>query len=190
MLTEPLPTTLDVRKAAVREVSVGGAVDPSRLSRLQSLVVSDSGRDGQVEASFSFCRDEEGRFIAAVEVVAELPVLCQRCLETMTVSIQTEHRLAVVGDDDAAKQLPASLEPWVVEGESGDLWALVEDELILALPVVAYHDTDECKKLMDAYRRPTVADESGEGHDSPFKVLERLPYWLSWLSSGMKSARF
>ena len=168
MLTEPLPTTLDVRKAAAREVSVGGVVALPRLSRLKDMLASDEGR---IEAVFRFCRDEENRFIAAVEVEAELAILCQRCLETMSVSIQAEHRLAVVGDDDAAKQLPSALEPWVVEGEQGDLWALVEDELILALPVVAFHDTDECKQLMDAYRRPLDADESS---DSPFKVLERL----------------
>jgi uncharacterized protein len=175
MLTEPLPTILDVRKAAAREVSVSGAVALSGLSRLQDMLSVNDGHDGhhdgRIEAFFRFYRDEENRFIVAVKVAAELAVLCQRCLETMPVSVRSENRLAIVGDDDTARQLPTALDPWVVEGEFGDLWALVEDELILALPVVAYHDTEACKQLLDAYRRPPVADENG---DNPFKVLERL----------------
>ena len=168
MLTEPLPTTLDVRKAAARDASSSGAVDLSRLQRLRDLVASG---EGHIDAVIRFSRDEERRSIATVSVEATLMVHCQRCLESMPVSIRSENQLAVVGDDEAAKQLPAALDPWVLEGEQGDLWALVEDELILALPVVAYHDTPECLQLMDEYRRQPETEQSD---DNPFKVLEQL----------------
>ena len=90
----------------------------------------------------------------------------------MPLSLEIENRLAVVGDDDMAKQLPAGLDPWVVEGEQADLWSLVEDELILEIPIVSYHDTDTCKQLLDAYRQPPETVET-DG-DNPFKVLEQL----------------
>ena len=60
----------------------------------------------------------------------------------------------------------------MVEGEQGDLWTLVEDEMILAIPIVSYHDTDACKQLLDAYRQPPATAEK-EG-DNPFKALEQL----------------
>jgi uncharacterized protein len=141
----------------------------SEMSRLAGVLASD---EGAVEAHCEFCRDEENRAIVSVKVKAELQVSCQRCLESMPLLVESENRLAIVGDDAMAKQLPANLDPWVVEGEQGDLWALVEDELILAVPAVSYHDTDACKQLLDAYRQPPETTET-DG-DNPFKVLEQL----------------
>ena len=169
MLTEPLPTTLDVRKAAAREVSVSGVLALPQLTRLQGVLASDQGL---AEAVCAFAKDEENRFIVSLRVDAEVEVRCQRCLENMTIVVQLENRLAIVGDDELAEQLPSHLEPWVVEGEQGNLWTLVEDELILGVPIVSYHDSQECKQLLDVYRQPPEAAE-GAG-DNPFKVLEQL----------------
>ena len=169
MLTEPLPTTLDVRKAAAREVAVSGVVELTSLPRLCSALASENGH---IEARCEFGRDEENRFLVAVEVNAELEVRCQRCLEAMPITLRSDSRLAIVGDDEAAKQLPAELDPWVVEGESGDLWALVEDELILEIPIFAAHDVGDCKQLMDEYRQEP--EDPADDADNPFKVLEQL----------------
>ena len=169
MLTEPLPTTLDVRKAAAREATVSGVLALPELARLQGVLASENGR---VEAVFAFGRDEENRYVVTVSVDAEVEVHCQRCLDSMQVAVQSENRLAIVGDDDMAKQLPSQLEPWVVEEEQANLWALVEDELILSIPIVSYHDSEQCKQLLDDYRRPP--EEPEEVADSPFKVLEQL----------------
>lgn len=169
MLTEPLPTTLDVRKAAARGVTVRGEVALAELSRLRGMLASDEGR---IEAQCRFERDEENRFLVIVSVKGRLHVSCQRCLEAMPMDIECESRLAIVGDDEAASQLPATLEPWVVEGEQGQLWALIEDDLILALPAVAYHETEACKQLLDAYQQPAETLKTED--ESPFKVLEQL----------------
>ena len=169
MSPEPLPTTLDVRKAAARELTVSGCLELSGMSRLCGILASG---EGSVEASCAFSRDEENRAIVALRVEAKLEVTCQRCLESLPLAIESENRLAIVSDDDMAKQLPADLDPWVVEGEQGNLWALVEDELILEVPAVAYHDTESCKQLLDAYRQPPATQE--RDGDNPFKVLEQL----------------
>ena len=169
MSTEPLPTTLDVRKAAAREVTVEGTVSLPKLERLKGALASE---EGTIQAVCAFGRDEENRSIVTVTVEAELEVACQRCLEKMPLSVTASNRLAIVGSDDLAKQLPGHLDPWVVEGEQGDLWSLVEDEVILEIPVVSYHDSEACKQLLDAYRQPPVAPEP-DG-DNPFKVLEQL----------------
>ena len=97
MLTEPLPTTLDVRKAAAREATVSGVLALPELARLQGVLASENGR---VEAVFAFGRDEENRYVVTVSVDAEVEVHCQRCLDSMQVAVQSENRLAIVGDDD------------------------------------------------------------------------------------------
>ena len=169
MLTEPLPTTLDVRKAAARGVTVSGVLALSELTRLQGVLASDSGH---VEATIAFGRNEEKRFVATVSVVAKVEVKCQRCLDSMPIVVETENRLAIVGDDDQASSVPSHMEPWIVENEQGNLWMLVEDELILSVPIVSYHDSDECKQILKAYQQPLP--EPVEVEDNPFKVLEQL----------------
>jgi len=169
MLTQPLPTTLDIRKAAAREVVVKGAVTLAGLERLRGALASD---EGFVDAVCSFARDEQSRNLVTVKIEAELSVPCQRCLDSMPIRIQSENRLAIVWSDEQAKQLPSDLEAWVVEVEQGDLWALVEDELMLGLPIVSYHESLECKQILDAYR--PLPQDAEEAADNPFKVLELL----------------
>ncbi|MEM0952682.1 MAG: YceD family protein [Pseudomonadota bacterium] len=169
MSAEPLPAFLDVRKAATRNITVKGVVELAGLPRLaQSLVAAD----GVAEVICSFSRDAENRNIVNLEVTASVMVTCQRCLEPMRLPLQIASRLALVGDIEAAKQLPATLEPWMDAEEQASLWGLVEEELILAVPVVAYHEDTNCNRLLGEYRRPPgVSEERG---DNPFKVLEQL----------------
>jgi uncharacterized protein len=169
MLTEPLPTTLDVRKAAAREVSVSGVLELSKMVRLQGALASS---EGHVEADIAFSKDEENRSIATVTVRADVEVCCQRCLESIPHRVESENRLAIVGDDERASQLPTRLEPWMVESEQGDLWGLVEDELILAIPIINLHESEDCNELLKEYRDPPPVEE--EVADNPFKVLEQL----------------
>lgn len=169
MLTEPLPSTLDVRKAAAREVTVGGVLVLAKLTRLRPILASD---DGRVAATLAFSRDSENRSLVAVSIEAELEVVCQRCLEGTRIVVNAENQLAVVADDEKAKQLPSHLEPWVVEEEQGELWLLVEDELMLSLPIVSYHESQECNEILKEYRRPPVT--TVEVAKNPFSVLEQL----------------
>ena len=166
MLTEPLPATLDVRKAAARKATVKGTLELRRMPRLLASLASDSG---SVEAECAFARDEEGRCVVSVSVDAQVEVQCQRCLETMAVEVHAAHQVGVVGSDDQVRQLPSHLEPWLVEREPADLWALVEDELILGLPMVSYHDSDQCRKLLDRYRSPPE-----RATRRPFEALKQL----------------
>ncbi len=169
MLSEPLPTTLDVRKAAARQAVVEGYIELEKLPRLGEMLAS---REGRIEVYCEFHRDEEYRSILAIRTSAKLQVQCQRCLEPMAVTIATDNELAVVPDDDRAKQLPGRLDPLVLEGEECELWAVAEDELILGLPIVNYHDSADCKQILDNYSDPVVADEPSR--ENPFKVLEQL----------------
>ena len=69
--------------------------------------------------------------------------------------------------DAEAGALPERLDPCVLQGEDLDLFELVEEELLLALPIVAMHEDTSCQpRLVDA------ADAGGT--QSPFRVLERL----------------
>ena len=103
MLDEPLPTSLDVRKAAARGVALKGVLAPADLGRIREILASDSGR---IEAQLAFSRDEENRTIVELSLAATLEVTCQRCLEAMPLELNTSNTLAIVGSDERARELP------------------------------------------------------------------------------------
>ncbi|MBA6412175.1 DUF177 domain-containing protein [Parahaliea sp. F7430] len=171
MLTEPLPTTLDIRKAAARGVSISGVLKPLELQRFRALLAAD---DGVIEAFLAFSKDDEGRFLIEVTTDAQVIVTCQRCLDPMPTRLQTSHVLAVVWSDEQARNLPRHLEPLILEEEAGELWELVEDELVLGLPPYNYHERKDCNEvLVDlAAAEPEMAPE--EERPNPFDVLAQL----------------
>ena len=76
----------------------------------------------------------------------------------------------LVWTEEQAKALPADLDPLLVTGERMTLAEVLEEELLLALPLIALHD--QCPN--------SPLDESGEADeeqikpDNPFAVLAHL----------------
>ncbi len=95
-----------------------------------------------------------------------LPV-CQRCLGTLTVALEAPIAVGVVQDIAAEQRLPRRLDPWIVTDEEGDLFDLAEEELLLALPIVALHEDESC------HASPVVAGDAGNNRN-PFRVLAEL----------------
>lgn len=170
MLTEPLPSTLDVRKAAVRGARVSGVLKPLDLQRFRSLLASDEGR---IEVVMDFSKDEEGRYLVHVVVDADVRVTCQRCLGEMPKQVSSDSTLAVVLSDAQAASLPRHLEPLLMEDPNCALWPLVEEELILALPPFSYHDPEDCNETLAAFNTPPPV-EPEEERPNPFDVLAQL----------------
>ena len=173
MLFRSLPSTLDVRKAAGRGVSVRGTLKPLDLQRFRSLLADD---DGAIQAELSFTRDEENRYIIHLALTAQVVVTCQRCLERLPITLACENTLGVVWTDEQAAHLPRHLEPLIVEEEACRLWEVVEDELILALPPFSYHDTEECQQILSRFNADQAPPVETVAVDkpNPFNVLAQL----------------
>lgn len=71
---------------------------------------------------------------------AEVPLECQRCLQPMTEHLAVQRRFRFVRNEDDAARLDEECEDDVLALPARlDLQALLEDELILALPIVPRH---------------------------------------------------
>lgn len=171
MLTEPLPNTLDVRKAAARGVSVSGEIKPGDLRRFRELLLSE---EGSIQAVLTLSKDVENRSLVHVVATADIQVTCQRCLLSMPVHLATDNTLAVVLSDDQASHLPRHLDALLVTDEACNLWELVEDELILSLPPFNYHDTEECRKILADFSPPPPEEDKESENPNPFNVLAQL----------------
>ncbi len=100
---------------------------------------------------------------------AALPLVCQRCLEPVVQSLAFDREFLFVADEARAAELDAGIEQDVlVFSRELDLHALLEDELLLDLPLVPRHE--RCPGALDL----PVADRTAAERENPFAALSRL----------------
>jgi uncharacterized protein len=100
--------------------------------------------DGEAKGQARFSR-QLGQAVADLDVDAQPEVVCQRCMQPMRWPARVKSRIALVRDYDAADRVPEGLEIFLVEGDSVSVRDLVDEEILLALPVVARHaEGSEC----------------------------------------------
>ncbi len=99
-----------------------------------------------------------------------IQLVCQRCLQPVDARLQSQRSFQFAPDEATAAEIDAESEDDVlVLTRALNLKELVEDELILALPLVPRHD--ECPNPLVA---PAVIDEPTDERPNPFAALAAL----------------
>lgn len=179
-MSKALPEHIHPFRLARQGKSLAGSVAIRRMPRLAQMLHSG---DGRADFELRFGDDETGRACVLGRVDATLMALCQRCLEPMDIHIEREVHLTLVSSSAETQTVDSAYDPLLVGSEPVLLSALLEDELILAMPDFARHGENECTMPPGA----DAADDSsgrqadapgataGEsGRDNPFLVLESL----------------
>ena len=168
MSNTALPREAELRTWASRGIEVEGDVLVTRMPRLQAVVAS---REGRAYATLRCWKDQQHRYIVDIEVQMTAALICQRCLSHCELELVTQSSLIVVWSEDSIKEMPAGHDP-LVAGEVSDLHALVEEELLLALPAVPMHDAGDCEGVARAFGDSTI--DVVEEKESPFAALSAL----------------
>lgn len=163
-----LPRQGDPRKFAQQGISLEGIIPIAALPRLAESL---EGTEGQVFVRLNFGISEEGKKVVSGKARADLMLICQRCLSPVSKPVECDISLAIVWTEEDARALPKHLDPWIVEDTSADFFEMVEEELLLNLPPVAYHE-EQCvdPKLFHSGEPVVVKQEK----KNPFQVLEQL----------------
>lgn len=157
---------------AVTGRRVSGVLQPAQMERLLSLLSSDNG---EVRVEMEFGIDEQGTRFATGHIDAEVEVVCQRCLEPVGLEVSTDFKLGIVTTDAAAENLSSDYEPLLVENTPMALSDIIEDELILSIPVVAMHAEGDCSaEVQEVMTGSEEIKETVEEKKSPFAVLKDL----------------
>lgn len=167
MFSGQLPTYLDPRKYADQERVIEGEARVGDLPRLREY--RDS-LNQPVRVRLAFGRDDDGRRRVRGRVETTLTLVCQRCLEPVDQAIVADVDLVLVWTEEQAKALPADLDPLLVTDERVTLAELLEEELLLAMPLVALHD--ECPR--SPLDQSGSAEQENTKPDNPFAVLARI----------------
>lgn len=136
-MSRDFPDIVDPWKAADGRRAFAGTVPLARLERLATLLAPEaSGGSGEAAFEATFGYDEQGLVTIRVAVIADLPLVCQRSLETYLEHVDRVSTVAVITDVGEQETLPESYEPVLVEDHRLALASLVEEELLLAVPQV------------------------------------------------------
>lgn len=129
-----LPVQVDPLDLADKRREIEGDLPVSTLRRLGGWLHSD---EGMIAVRLRFGRDEGGRRVMQGRLDGELQLVCQRCLAPFALPIGRPLDLVLVETEAEAGLVPEELEPLVVGEKRGvHTVDLLEDELILALPLV------------------------------------------------------
>jgi uncharacterized protein len=108
-----------------------------------------------------------------LEVDARLPLVCQRCLRPVDVDLAVERSFRFVPDEaTAAAEDDQSEEDLLALSRSFDLLELVEDELLMELPVAPRHEV--CPEPVKMSASDPDFEAANAERENPFAVLGRL----------------
>ncbi|HEX4234919.1 MAG TPA: YceD family protein [Caldimonas sp.] len=171
------PRRLDVAAFAAAAGELAGEFPAEALPRLASATLApaaDLPRPGVRWRVDGERRPLPGAGVQAsllVTASADVTLECQRCLQPMQVPLRAGRRIFFVDGEDAAEALDAENEDDVLAlAPVLDLPALIEDELLLALPLVPRHEV--CPEPLP--RGLVDGDPAAVSAENPFAVLAAL----------------
>ncbi len=146
--------------------SFEGRLPLSSMKRLQGLL---NDTDGEARYTIEFDQDALRVPYVELRIEAQLPLVCQRSLQRFLLPVSLVQRLGLVRDEADEAALPPDYEALLVP-EDGMLHPadLVEDELVLAVPVVPVNPES------DAVERDWPAQEEELAKANPFAALASL----------------
>jgi len=170
MFTTPsdkiLPRQVDPRRFAQQGIKIDGLVPIKEMPRLLEATLDSAAK---LQVHLEFAVNEEKKKVVKGQASGELSLVCQRCLEPVSVPIEASISLAVVWDEEGADALPSYLDPWIHGEGQADLYEMLEEEMLLSLPAVAYHNESCIDASLLSSGKPVVAVKK-----NPFNVLEQL----------------
>ena len=151
---------------------IAGHVPVKSLTRLSNLLQSS---DGDVQVSVVFEPGADDHPVIEGEVKAAVSAMCQRCLKAMPLEIETEFRLVVLNLDTEVDETTGLFDSVLMENDEIDLYDLVEDELLMAMPLSPMHSANDDCAVSGKYRSDIDVQQSSAAETQrPFKDLGKL----------------
>jgi len=134
-MSRDIPDHVQLDKATRSGRLVSGQLKASALPRLQGVLADHSSDDEVLNVSLQFGLDPEGRPVVEVSVSGAVMLTCQRTLVPFLQPLESSSTVALVTSEAEAEALPEALEPVICEHGQVRLLDLIEEEVLLGLPL-------------------------------------------------------
>lgn len=168
-MSAPWSKPLDVDRLSRGGAEIDFEVPLAELRRLNARM---AGISGSVRGRARFGR-ESNTAVAELSLAGAATLQCQRCMQPMRLAIESTTHVALIATETDEVSAPEEFEPVLAPDGRISPGELVEEELLLALPIVPLHRLpDECTVSREA---PLVGEGQPEQvTQRPFERLAEL----------------
>jgi len=177
-MRDKLRKCYQVQKEVTQNGSFEGEIALPELKRLGELLRLEApdlkGRN--IAVSFEFVRNEFDIPTIVGHLQVSLELECQRCLKPIQTPMELDFSLMIDASDEIVRQ--SSMDTLYSDDGYIDITEVIEDELILAVPLVAMHEDTACNNNWPLRGPHTgqLTDTQAEAavKENPFAVLQQL----------------
>ena len=187
MLTEQLPKRIRYTRMAQDQGRIAGAISSQSLQRL-ALALLDNGLSNTVvlpdiSVSLQFETNGVDCVKALGDATFDFCWCCQRCLDAVDLTIAVNIDVVLSHQPKVIERLDFDQDSLLLEGEHVSVAELIEDQLLLALPMSPKHLECEglglqASSMMDEVKDRLTLGESeteiGVGRQRPFAGLKAM----------------
>lgn len=144
--------------------NLDGQFEVKEMKRLAEIIYGESGT---IEYHLQLGRDEfEFPYIKGY-FKASLKLVCQRCLNPFDLQLRNEISIGLAFSEEEIERLPQYYDPMLLTVTQVSLLTLIEDEVLLSVPMVPVHEDEACQAsgLIEGVK---------SGKENPFAVLKEL----------------
>ena len=164
--SRPLPKSIVVSLGLSRGETFEGSLPPSQLPRLAAVL---AGESAPLQVQLGLVRDDVGNWLRG-SIDGSLPLRCSRCECVYAYALQAEVGLRLVQGEEQARQVLQDADPYEVSNDRLPLAEVVEDEVLLALPMLPR--CLACEAAVEALPEPEVQPKMDEAsRPNPFAAL-------------------
>ena len=156
-----------------------GFLEIPNLPRVAEEVSSIEPGDGfhwQVQTHFADSPGSEPQQILELAVKGRIHLVCQSCLQDCGLDLAQDSRFVMVASEDEADAFPMEddqQEP-LVTSQHFDLLGLIEDEILLSLPLIPKHPEGACQAHVSSFGGSKSAEDAPEKPQNPFNILKNM----------------
>lgn len=170
MSNGPIPNYIEPYKLVDRNITFEGNIPLTDLPRLHEALASDKA---EIEVTVAFERGKQNQVLMNMTLIATMELVCQRCLDIMTFTTSNIYHYMFMHNERGQIMLPEGYDALELGAKDPfDLKVLIEDELLLALPIIPIHEVNDCQQLVELSEPEPIEDEVQRSN--PFNVLAQL----------------
>ncbi len=162
----PIPQKIRVSTAVARREHYVGELALSALPKLTGLLADDAG---VMQVDLLACKIMGIPALTGM-MEGKLHLECRRCDKPYEAALRHELDLRLVSSEEEEQRLMQDCEPYWVQDDELVLRDLLEDELLLALPMLPR--CDSCENIVNGAAEAAPAQEPRR--ENPFAALKKF----------------
>ena len=172
-MTNDLPLQFDPVLFAKQGRKVSGQIAAKELPRVAEAVSKNDAGSISVTMSFSVSSLQFPMVQGTIE--GSIVQTCQRCLQDAEVQIDQQFELLLINPQSQELASKEGYELFEYDGQFVSTLELIEDEVILAMPIVVKHeDISDCDPNVRKWLQQKKSTDVATKRSNPFESLKNL----------------